>query len=76
MTISTLLSHLDRVRETGPGKYVAHCPAHDDQHPSLAIRESDDGVLLLYCHAGCEASAVLSALGLCWSDLYAEDSGW
>ena len=29
MSLSSLISHLDGVRETGHGKYVARCPAHD-----------------------------------------------
>jgi len=38
-----------------------HCPAHDDQWPSLSVTERD-GRLLVYCHAGCAQSAVIDAL--------------
>ena len=48
----------------------AHCPAHADAEQWLAIREKVDGVVLLYCHAGCSTAAVLAALGLGWRDLY------
>ena len=58
------------------GQYVMHCPAHPDKHPSLAVRERDDGVLLIRCHAGCPASDVLDALGLSWSDLYPDETRW
>ena len=58
------------------GQWLARCPAHEDRRPSLALRERDDGAVLLKCHAGCETSAVIDALDLCWSDLYPEDSGW
>jgi hypothetical protein len=41
---------------------MARCPAHDDSTPSLSIRETRDGTLLVHCHAGCEQSAVIAAL--------------
>ena len=41
---------------------MAHCPAHDDRVPSLAIRETDDGRMLVRCHAGCSQHAVIDAL--------------
>ncbi len=47
MTIDALLSLLDGVRETGPGKYQARCPAHDDRSASLAIKDCGDGRVLL-----------------------------
>ena len=72
MNIDTLLSHFDGVRETGYGKYVARCSAHDDRSPSLAISEGDGGRLLLHCWAGCETEAVLSAVGLTFSDVMPE----
>ncbi len=28
------------------------CPSHDDRRASLSINQSDDGKILLYCHAG------------------------
>jgi putative DNA primase/helicase len=42
--------------------WMARCPAHDDSTPILAIRESDDGKLLLHCHAGCAQHEVIAAL--------------
>lgn len=66
----SLLARLEGVKGTGQGKWVALCPAHGDKHPSLAVRETDDGVLLIHCFAGCDAEAVLGALGLNLSDLF------
>jgi predicted P-loop ATPase len=43
------------------GKGKAHCPAHDDQDPSLAITE-ENGKVLWYCHVGCKQDAVLKRL--------------
>jgi hypothetical protein len=67
---AALLSRLDRVKRTGDGRWIACCPAHDDRHPSLAIRELDDGRVLVYCHAECGIDEVLGAIGLDLSDLY------
>lgn len=49
---------------------MARCPAHRDRHPSLRITEKPDGVVLLFCHAGCGAVDVLESVGLTFSDLY------
>jgi len=48
MSIDALLDRLDGVKETGHGKYIARCPAHDDQSPSLAIKDCGDGRILLH----------------------------
>ena len=45
--------------------WMARCPAHDDSTPSLSIRETRDGKLLVHCHAGCEQAAVIAALQAC-----------
>jgi len=52
------------------GKWTAHCPGHDDRHPSLSITEKDDGTILLNCFAGCTTEAVLAKIGLKLSDLF------
>ena len=72
MSADTLLSHLDGVRRTGTGRWLAKCPAHDDRKASLAIRELDDGRILLHDFAGCEAEHVLSAVGLTFDALFPE----
>ena len=64
-----LLDRLDRVRQTGPGRWLARCPAHQDRGPSLSIRELDDRVLL-HDFGGCEPGDVLAAVGLQMSDLF------
>ncbi|HXQ01008.1 MAG TPA: hypothetical protein VN845_13210 [Solirubrobacteraceae bacterium] len=65
-----LLDRLERVKPTGPGRWLARCPAHQDQGPSLSIRELDDGRVLLHDFGGCETGAVLAALGLTLADLF------
>jgi len=64
-----LLPRLDKVRETGPGQWLACCPAHEDRTPSLSIKQTDDR-LLVHCFAGCPASDVVAALGLSLADLF------
>ena len=75
MTIDALLNRLDGIRETGHGKYVARCPAHDDKSPSLAIKDCGDGRVLLHCFAGCETQDVLIAIGLTFADLMPDRIG-
>ena len=75
MSIDTLISRLDGVKETGLGKYLSRCPAHDDRSPSLAIKDGDDGRVLIHCFAGCETENVLSAIGMTFSDIMPERVG-
>lgn len=70
MSVDTLLSRLVRFKRTRPNTWVACCPAHDDRGPSLSIRETSDGRILLHCFAGCSAGAILEALGLDMADLF------
>lgn len=65
-----LLNRLAAVRQTAHDRWIACCPAHEDNSPSLSIRELDDGRVLLHCFAGCDAIDVLASLGLDWSALY------
>jgi len=70
MAATSLIERLDGLRETGRGRWIARCPAHDDRSPSLSIRELDDGRVLVHCFAGCEVQNVLDSVGLTFSDLY------
>ncbi len=65
-----LLDRLEGVRQTGAGRWIARCSAHEDRSPSLSIRETEDGTVLVHCFALCDIEAVLSAVGLTFSDLY------
>lgn len=72
MTADALLSRLEKVKKTGASRWVACCPAHADRSPSLAIRELDNGLVLVHCFAGCGVDAILAAVGLELSELYPE----
>lgn len=72
MIADTLLSQLTKVRPTGNGEWVACCPAHQDRLPSLAIKQCDDGRVLVHCFAGCDVVDVVGAVGLSLGDLMPE----
>jgi len=72
MSIDTFLSRLTETKRTGKGRYLACCPAHSDKHPSLNVRELDDGRVLVKCFAGCSVQEVLDAVGLEFDALYPE----
>jgi putative DNA primase/helicase len=52
-----------RLREQADGSWVACCPAHPDENPSLHIRLTNDRVLL-HCFAGCTTEQICAALGI------------
>lgn len=62
--IDALLSRLEKVKKNGNGKWLACCPAHADKSPSLAIKEADNGTILIHCFGGCGVDEVLGALGM------------
>ncbi len=70
-----LLSRLQRVKRTGPGKWSASCPTREDKSPSLSVRELDDGTVLLHDHGGDSVEAILGAVGLSFADLYPDKPG-
>jgi putative DNA primase/helicase len=70
MTTEQVLSCFDNVKKNSTG-WMARCPAHDDKKNSLSIT-GENGKTLLKCHASCATEAVVSAVGLQLSDLYAD----
>jgi len=60
MPAETIAKALDG-RKAGSG-WSARCPAHNDRTPSLSLRDSGDGKVLVRCHAGCEQERVIAAL--------------
>ena len=69
MTLTEFLEHLENVQGSG-SQFSAKCPAHDDRHNSLSVTEGRDRKILLHCHAGCSAEAILQAMNLTLKDLY------
>ncbi len=72
MGIETVLSRLHGVRRLREGRWAAKCPAHEDRTPSLAIAMGRDGRIVIHDFGGCGTDAVLAAVGLTLSDLFAE----
>jgi hypothetical protein len=57
-------------RPAGRGKWKAKCPAHPDRHPSLAITQGRNAVLLKCWSRGCDVKDIVTALGLPISALF------
>src|SRR5262249_16852995 len=72
--VETLLGKLPGARKVGSG-WSARCPAHDDRKASLSVSAGDDRTALVKCHAGCNTSAILSAIGLTLADLFPRKPG-
>ena len=68
--IDKVLPLLSKPRQRQSGQWSAHCPAHADNAPSLSVRETPEGAVLLHCFAGCEVTAIVAALGLELHELY------
>jgi len=49
-------------QENRPNEWQVHCPAHNDQSPSLGITTGSNGQPIFTCRAGCESSGVITAL--------------
>jgi hypothetical protein len=73
--IAALEAHGSNPRASGPRSYKARCPAHDDHDPSLSVTEGDDGTVLVKCHVGCTADAIVQALDLEMRDLFPRPIG-
>ena len=69
-----VLPLLEGVRQIGNSKWVAKCPSHKDKTPSLSLTYGRNGRVLMHCFGGCRPADVINALGLKWSDLFAEGS--
>jgi hypothetical protein len=67
--IENILTRLEKVKGRN-GAYTACCPAHGDKSPSLAIRELDDGRILMKCFANCSVQEIMGAIGMEIGDLF------
>jgi putative DNA primase/helicase len=61
MTAAEIAMTLGGAKKVG-SQWLCRCPAHPDRTPSLALRDGNDGRVLLYCHAGCSARDISSEL--------------
>ena len=67
--IENILTRLEKVKGRN-GAYTACCPAHTDKSPSLAIRELDDGRILMKCFADCSVHDIMGSIGMEIGDLF------
>jgi hypothetical protein len=72
MTAAHFASLLN-ARKVGRDKWMARCPSHDDNNPSLSIAVGKRTPIVMKCMSqGCEPTAILKAMGLSWSDVLEE----
>jgi len=68
-----LLNRLQNVKRTGDQQWRTCCPVHESKsRSSLAIRQVEDGRILIHCHGGCEPLEILKVCGLEMVDLMPE----
>lgn len=77
--VDNVLQRLRGVSKTGESQWMARCPCrNDDEHPSLAVSQGDDGEALLYCHRGasCSVDEICKTIGLTPKDLFNKEDVW
>ena len=67
--MQNILEQLEKVKRVGDSQWLACCPSHDDRTPSLAIKDTDDKILLR-CWAGCSTESIVPSLGMKMGDLF------
>ena len=68
--IDTLLSRLHNVKRTSPSTWIASAPTRDDVHPSMTVRQLDDGRILIHDFGGDSPAEILEAIGLTFDALF------
>lgn len=79
MTFNEVVSRFDNAKRITKGTgmreaYQVRCPCHKDKENSLTISFSDNGKILMRCHAGCDTEDILAAVGLTMADICGEGS--
>lgn len=64
-----VLPLLDGIKPRHGGSFMARCPAHPDGTGSLHISPGRDQPVALFCHAGCDTTSILEAIGLSPKDI-------
>lgn len=67
-----ILDKLQKVRKMGKDSWICSCPAHQDKSPSMTVRKTATGKILIHCFGGCTPQEILDAIGLKFEDLYPE----
>ena len=61
ITAEDIARGLEKGKRSGKG-WMACCPAHNDNNPSLLITDSDRGYPTFHCFAGCDGASVIREL--------------
>lgn len=69
--LDALRTHGQTVKRRSDTQWMAQCPAHDDNTPSLSITYGE-GCVALYCFSGCQLTDILNALDYNIKDLWDE----
>lgn len=72
-TLQKILENVESYRQTGQNTYMAKCPCHKDDKPSLSITLENDKILI-HDFAGCDTNLILKKLGLSTKDLFLKDT--
>ena len=71
MTGEEFVSRLQKVRRTGPHSWLACCPAHDDNNPSMTVAEKEPELLLVCCQSQrCGIDEIAGAVGMEVADFF------
>lgn len=70
MDINEILSKFQRVYKSGNDQWQCLCPVHDDKSPSVGIKYTKDGRILIHCFSGCPTNEILDAVGISFDDLF------
>jgi hypothetical protein len=70
-----ILPLLSTVRRIGDNRWISQCPAHQDRHPSLSVRQVHDRTLIR-CWVGCTVEQIVASIGLTLADLYNDRKGF
>jgi hypothetical protein len=71
MTVQTILSHFDKVRNSGQDKWRVPCPVHNGKNYNMSIKECSDGTVLAHCFVcGADGPKLVEALGLPMSEIF------
>jgi hypothetical protein len=64
LMLEQALDRLEGVRPSGPSRWSARCPVHEDTNASLVVSENEarPGEAVAHCFAGCDWRAVKDAL--------------
>tara|TARA_R110000851_G_scaffold167404_7_gene312999 strand:+ start:5205 stop:5597 length:393 start_codon:yes stop_codon:yes gene_type:complete len=78
MSADELINKLSFVKEVKPRRdhkrsWIAQCPAHKDNSPSLYVDEGASGNVLIKCWSGCGATEVIDAVGVHIAELFPDD---